>query len=358
MGIAAMSDSPSITVAELARRLGGTLEGDGTRVIRAVATLDDAGPDSLSWVGAPEFLPRVVDTKAGAVLVPLGCSVPADRTVIYVADPDLALCEVLSCLALPVDDVPRGVHSTATVSPQADVEGAAIGPYVHVGAGASIGPGTRVHAGVFVGTCTTIGRDCVLWPNVVVRDHVTIGDRVIIHPNATIGADGFGYLQRAGRHHKIPQIGTVVIEDDVEIGANSAIDRARSGVTRIRRGTKIDNLVQIAHNCDIGEDCAIAALFGIAGSSSLGHHVFGGGGAAVIDHRHVGSGVQIAAKSLVCANVADGKSVRGIPAVDNHQFLREQATLRKVPKWIQRLQDLEERVQRLEKRVAEGASKE
>ena len=349
-----MSDQPSITVAELAERLGGILTGDGTRVIRAVATLEEAGPESLSWVGAPEFLPKISGTKAGAVLVPEGCTVPAERTIIQVADPDLALCEVLAYLAPPSDTVSSGIHPTAVVSSTANVEGAAIGAHVYVGTDAAIGAGTKVYPGVFVGAHTKIGRDCVLWPNVVVRDHVTIGDRVTIHPNSTIGADGFGYIFRDGRHRKIPQIGTVVIEDDVEIGANTAIDRARSGVTRIGRGTKLDNLCQIAHNCDIGEHCAIAALFGIAGSSRLGHHVIVGGDSAVIDHRRIGNGVQIAAGSLVCTNIPDGKIVRGVPAVDNHQFLREQATLRKVPKWIRRLQELAERVQHLEEQVGEA----
>ncbi len=343
-----MSDQPSITVSELARRLGGTLQGDGMLLIRGVATLEQAGPDALSWVASSDLWPRAARSKAGVLLVTEGSKLPPDRTAIVVSDPDAAVCEVLKCLAPPRDDIPVGLHPTATVGPDAVVKGAAIAANVFVGAGAVIGAGTQLYPGVYVGAHATIGRDCVLWPNVAVRERVTIGDRVIIHPNATIGADGFGYLQRGGKHRKIPQIGTVVIEDDVEIGANSAIDRARSGVTRIGRGTKIDNLVQIAHNVDIGEDCIIVGQCAIGGSASLGRYVVMGGQSGVSDHRRIGDGVRIAAKSSAMGNVPDGQTVRGIPATDSRRFLREQACVRKLPDWMPRLRALERRVQDLE----------
>lgn len=343
-----MSDEPSITAAELADRLGGTLHGDGARVIRTVATLEQAGPEALSWVGAPDVLPRVEQSKAGVVLLPKGCSLPSGRTAICVADTDAAVCDVLTYLAPPPDRVAPGVHPSASVSADAVVQGAAIGAHVFVGPGTVIGTGTQLYPGVYIGARVTIGRDCVLWPNVVVREGAALGDRVIVHPNATIGADGFSYLQRGGKHRKIPQIGTVIIEDDVEIGANSAIDRARSGVTRIGRGTKIDNLVQIGHNVDIGEDCIIIAQCAVGGSSSLGNHVIMAGQSGVTDHAHVGSGVQIANKTTVMRNVADGEIVRGIPATDNHRFLRMQASVRKLPKLLERIRELEKRIKRLE----------
>ncbi len=346
-----MSDQPSITVADLARRLGATFEGDGTRVIRAVATLEQAGPDALSWVGTPEVLPRVSRSRAGALLAPQGCSLPPGSPVIRVADPDEAVCEVLQYFAPPPDRVPPGVHPTATVSPDAIVEGSSISANVFVGSGAVIGAGTQLYPGVYVGANVKIGRDCVLWPNVVVRERVIIGDRVIVHSNATIGADGFGYLQRGGKHRKIPQIGTVVIEDDVEIGANSAVDRARSGVTRIGSGTKIDNLVQIAHNVEVGEACIIVGQSGIGGSSSLGRDVAVSGQVGIFDHLRIGDGVQIAAKSVVTSNVPDGQVVRGIPATDNRSFLREQASVRKLPKWMNKLRALARRVQELEEQA-------
>ncbi|MFQ5589594.1 MAG: UDP-3-O-(3-hydroxymyristoyl)glucosamine N-acyltransferase [Phycisphaerae bacterium] len=346
-----MSARPAITAADLAARVGGILEGDGARLLRGVAPLEHADANMVSWAATADFLSRVATSRAGVVLVPNECEVPRGRSVIRVADPDLAMCTALECLAHPADRTDPGVHSTAVVSTDARVEGAAIGAHVFIGRAAVIGDGTQLFPGVYIGAEVKIGTNCTLWPNVVVRERVTIGDRVVIHPNATIGADGFGYLQRAGKHHKIPQIGTVVIEDDVEIGAGTTIDRARSGITRVGRGTKIDNLVQIAHNVDVGNDCIIIAQSCVGGSSSLGHHVLIAGQSGVSDHRHVGSGAQIAAKSTVMRNVPDGQVIRGIPGTDNHRFLREQASLRKLPEWIRRCRALLERVERLESQM-------
>lgn len=343
-----MPDTPAITAAELARRIGGTLTGDGARLVHAVATLADAGPDDLAWLGHAKYQRDLATSRAGVVLVPPDCEVPPGPTIIRVPDPDLSLCEVLRCLTPPVDTVPAGVHPSACVAPDATVAGAAIGPHVVVGPGTTVEAGTQLHAGVSIGSTCNIGRDCVLWPNVVVREHTTIGDRVIIHPNVTIGADGFGYHQRGGRHHKIPQIGRVVIEDDVEIGAGTCIDRARSGVTRIGRGTKIDNLVQIGHNAHIGEDCIIVALCGISGSATFGNHVMMGGKAGVGDHVHVGQRAVVAAMSAVEVDVPDGAVVRGLPAVAHRDFVRQGAAVRRLPKMIEQLRDLIKRVEKLE----------
>jgi UDP-3-O-[3-hydroxymyristoyl] glucosamine N-acyltransferase len=343
-----MADRPSITVAELARRLGASLEGNGERVVSDVQPLDRAGPEAVSWLGSARYLRQLADTEAGVVLVSEDCQVPAGKTAIRVLDPDAALCEVLGCLAPPSEPVPVGVHPTAVVGEGAVVEGAAIAAQAHVGRGAMVGPGTQLHPGVRVGAASKIGRDCVLWPNVVVRERVTVGDRVIIHPNATIGADGFGYLQREGRHVKIPQIGTVVIEDDVEIGANTAIDRARSGETRIRRGTKIDNLVQIGHNCDIGEGCIIVGQCGISGSTTLGRYVVLGGQVGIVDHLQIGDGVQAAAQAGITRSVPDGQVVRGYPAIESHLFGRQQVIIRRLPKMVEQLRELTKRVQQLE----------
>ncbi|MEE9295494.1 MAG: UDP-3-O-(3-hydroxymyristoyl)glucosamine N-acyltransferase [Phycisphaerae bacterium] len=349
-----MPEAPSITTAELAERLGGSLEGEPTAVIREVATLDNAGPDAVSWVGSEKLLPALATTQAGAVLVSRDCPHTEGRTVIRVNDPDIAISETLAILAPPVETVPPGVHPSATVSPDASVEGAAIGANVYVGAGAVVGAGTQLHPAVYVGSGSRIGRDCVLWPNVVVRERVTIGHRVVIHPNTTIGADGFGYLEREGKHLKIPQIGTVVIEDDVEIGANTAVDRARSGTTRIGRGTKIDNFVQISHNVDIGEDCIIVAQCGISGSTIIGHHVLMAGRAGSFDHVTIGNNVQVAGCSVVTKNVPDGEAVRGVPAIEIQRYLREQASIRKLPELMQRLRALEKRTRKLEEEAGDG----
>lgn len=343
-----MADARSISAGELADRLGGRLVGDASRVIYEVATLNEAGADALSWVGRPDLLPQAEQSDAGVVLLPEGCSLSGEQTAICVTDPDAAVCDVLEYLAPPIDRVPSGVHPSATVIDGAVIDGASVGANVFVGRGARVGAGTQLYPGVYVGADTTIGRDCVLWPGVVVRERVTIGQRVIVHPNSTIGADGFGYLQRGGGHRKIPQIGTVVVEDDVEIGAGCAVDRARSGETRIGRGTKIDNMVQVAHNVLIGEHCIIIAQSALGGSTTLGRQVMLAGQSCVSDHRTIGDGVQIAAKTIVLRDVADGQVVRGNPATDHHKFLRTQAAARKVPKLLEQVRALSERVARLE----------
>jgi UDP-3-O-[3-hydroxymyristoyl] glucosamine N-acyltransferase len=343
-----MSHPRTISVADLAARLGGNLQGDGALIVRRVATMEEADGDCLSWVGSEALMPRASESRAGVLLIPDSCQAPPGRTCIRVADPDRAMCVALALLGPEPDRIPIGVDEAARVASDAEVQGAAIGPFVRVGSKAVIGPGTQLHPGVCIDRDVRIGGDCVLWPGVVVREGTTIGDRVVIHANAVIGADGFGYLQREGVHVKIPQVGRVVIEDDVEIGALTAIDRARSGETRIGRGTKIDNLVQIAHNVQIGEHCIIVSQVGIAGSTSLGRQVVMAGRAGAVDHVRIGDGVQVAACSVVFSDVAPGSVVRGVPAVDHRQFLREQAGVRKIGKWIDKVKTLIKRVDRLE----------
>lgn len=343
-----MNPAAEITVAELAARLVASFEGDGGRPLRSVATLAQAGPDALSWLGDPAYLPQLASTRAAAVLVPVDCAIPSGLTVIRVSDPDLAMCRVLLLFAPPPPVVPPGVHPSAVIEAGAVVEGAAIAAYVVVGARARVGAGTQLHPGVYVGQDSTVGRDCVLWPNVVVRERVTIGDRVIIHANATIGADGFGYLQRDGQNVKIPQIGTVVIEDDVEIGANTTIDRARSSVTRVRRGVKVDNLVQIGHNCDIGEDSILLAQVGLSGSVTLGRGVMLAGQVGVADHIRIDAGARIGAQAGLMRDVPPGSVWMGSPALKGRVFWRQMAALKRLPKWFKQLRELVRRVERLE----------
>lgn len=328
--------------------LGGKLLGDASAKISEIATLEDAGAKAISWVGGPRFLKRAEKSDAAALLIPIDLNWSTDRPCVAVSDPDMAVCHVLQLFAPPPDRPALGVASTATVAPDAKVEGATIAPGAYVGARARIGAGTVLYPGVYVGSDTGIGRDCILWPNVVVRERCSVGDRVVIHPNSTIGADGFGYLFRDGVHHKIPQTGRVVIEDDVEIGAHTSVDRARSGETRIGCGTKIDNHVQIAHNCRIGAHCMIVAQSGLAGSSTLGDHVLLAGRAAIVDHVHVGTGVQVGGASLVFKDVPDGARVHGVPAVEYGIHLRQQAALRRLPGLLRQFRDLTRRLESLE----------
>lgn len=342
-----------LTVAQLADLIGARFEGDGRTLLRTIATLADAGPDALAWLGNDKYLSKLATTRAGCVLVPDTCDVPPGCTVIRVPDPDLALVAILNHAAPRPMAPAMGIHPTAVVDPSARISDAAIGAHVFVGAGAEVGPGSVLYPGVFVGEQAFVGRDCVLWANVVVRERVRIGDRVIIHPNATIGADGFGYLPRHGRHLKIPQIGTVVIEDDVEIGANSAIDRARSGETRIGRGTKIDNLVQIGHNCRIGENCIVVAQVGVSGSSSLGNGAVLGGQAGVADHVAIGEGARVAAQTGVKDDLPPGVEVIGTPSQDRSAFARQQVALRRLPEALVQIRELVKRVERLESSPAD-----
>ena len=342
-----VSNPKSVTAGELAKQLKGRLQGDAHAIVRGVSILKEANDESLSWMASLEMLSQAEASSAGVLLVPTGCSMPK-RTTIQVDDPDLALCTVLDLFRPQAEAVEDGVHPSAIVSPEANVEATSIGPNCYVGRGAVIGPRTILHPGVYVGAFTTIGSDCVIWPNVVIREQVTVGDRVMIHPNSTIGADGFGYLQRDGRHVKIPQIGRVVIEDDVEIGANCTIDRARSGVTRIGRGTKIDNHVQVGHNCDIGAGCLLVSHVAIGGSTSLGDYAFLSGHIGVSDHLHIGAHAKVGGGSSIFTNIPDGAVYRGFPATDLHSFQRQQAAVRKLPALLKKIRDLTKRLDALE----------
>lgn len=343
-----MSVPTEFPAAMIAQVLGARLVGDGAVVVRTIAPLDEAGPDALSWVGNAKYLPKLATTRAGVVLVPIECAVPSGKTAIHVRDPDRALITLLAHIAPPLEKVAPGVDPAARVATTARVNGACIGPGVYVGDGAVVGAGTQLHAGVWIGRDATIGRDGVLWPNVVIREHSVLGDRVIVHANTTIGTDGFGYLQRDGRHVKIPQIGRVVIEDDVEIGSSVCIDRARSGVTRVSRGVKIDNLVQIGHNVVLGEDCVVVAQAGVSGSVTVGRRVTLAGQAGIRDHVTIGDGAVVAAQAGVTKNIDAGAEVVGSPAIDGVEFVRQISAGRRVAELKKQLRALAARVEQLE----------
>ena len=256
---------------------------------------------------------------------------------------------ILERFAPPVPRPATGVHPTAVVDPSAVLgDQVAIGPQVIVEAGARIGDRVVLHARVFVGAEVEIGPDSELWQHVVVRERCSLGARVIVHPNTTIGSDGYGYHFSGGRHVKIPQIGTIEIGDEVEIGANCAVDRAKFGVTRIGAGTKIDNLVQVAHNVEIGRACLIVAQCGIAGSARIGDGVVLGGQVGVADHVTVGDGAQVGACSGVSKDVPAGKRMLGVPAQDIEKWVRDRSHVHRVPRLTGQLKDLTKRVECLE----------
>lgn len=308
--------------------------------IRGVRPLDDAQPGDLSFLSNPKYRQQVATTRASAVLVkqPL-----PDCTAVQIlcGDPYLTLAKILTLLY--PEPVPRaGVHVSAVVAPGTRIgERVTIGPHCTIEEDVDIAAGTELVASVFVGRGSRIGRDCKLFPNVVLYAGTHLGERVRIHANCSIGADGFGYAPARGVHVKVPQIGSVVIEDDVEIGANSCIDRGALGVTRIGRGTKIDNQVQIAHGVKIGAHSILVSQTGISGSASIGDHVILAGKVGVVGHVHIGDNIVVMGDSVVTKNLTEPGQYAGNPAIPHIQYQRQQAGLRMVAELRQRLRTLE-----------------
>ncbi|HZN69051.1 MAG TPA: UDP-3-O-(3-hydroxymyristoyl)glucosamine N-acyltransferase [Tepidisphaeraceae bacterium] len=340
------------TLAEIATLLGCPAPPDGSRRITGLATLQEAGPDDLSFISSDAYADQLATTRAVAVIAGKKLRLPpqTDKAMLPVDDADLAVAKVLELFAPPVPRPPAGVDPAARVATSATIgSGAAVGPNAFVGERSRIGARTVLHPGVYVGDDVTIGDDCQLFPNVVVRERITIGSRVIIHAGSVLGTDGFGYRWDGTKHAKVPQIGTIVVEDDVEIGSCVCVDRAKFSTTRIGRGTKIDNLVQVAHNVQTGPHCIIVAHVGLAGSAKLGAGVVLGGQVAVRDHVTIGDGAMVAATSAVAEDIAPKSVVSGTPAMPHRQSLREQAALRRLPDLVVQVRKLQEEIEALKK---------
>ena len=339
--IASLLGCPPPPPPEAQRRVGG------------VETLAESGPDDLSFISSESFAAQYVETRAAAVIVKKKLKLPPPapgKVILPVDDADLAVAKVLELFAPPVPCPPAGVDPAARVAPSAIIgPDVAVGPNVFVGERARVGARTVLHPGVYVGDDVEIGEDCQLFPNVVVRERITLGSRVVIHAGAVLGTDGFGYRWDGARHAKIPQIGTIVVEDDVEIGSCVCVDRAKFSATRIGRGTKIDNLVQIAHNVQIGTHCIVVAQVGLAGSARLGAGVVLGGQVAVRDHVTIADGAMVAATSAVAEDIASKSVVSGTPALPHRQSLREQAALRRLPDLVVQVRKLQEEIDALKK---------
>jgi UDP-3-O-[3-hydroxymyristoyl] glucosamine N-acyltransferase len=342
------------TLAEIASLLGVAPPsdlGEAQRPITGVASLADAGATEVSFINSDAFLKAFAATRAGGVVANKRVRLPASLAapVLVVDDADLAIARVLEIFAPPAPCQRAGIDSGARVALSAVIgEGSSVGFNVFIGERARIGRRTILHPGVYVGDDTVIGDDCQIFPNVVLRERLTIGNRVTVHANSAIGSDGFGYRWDGAKHAKIPQIGSVIVEDDVEIGSCSCIDRAKFGVTRVGRGTKIDNLVQVGHNVVIGPHCIIVGQAGIAGSAVLGTGVVLGGQLAVRDHVTMGDGAMAAACSGVADDVPPKAVVSGIPAIPHRQSLREQAALRRLPDLVVQVRKLRERLEALD----------
>lgn len=334
-------------LAEVAEAVGGRVVGDPERTVRAVDTLEAAGEEDLSFLTHARYRSLAETSRAGALLVGPGAEV-AGKDLVVAEEPGLALAHAIG-LFHPRLRRPAGVHPKAVVERGATVElGASVGAYAVVGAGSHVGTGAEIHPGVVIGRDCRIGAGAVLYPNAVLYDGTEVGDNTIVHAGAVLGADGFGYATHAGVHHKVPQVGRVVVGHDVEIGANSAIDRATLGVTRVGHGTKIDNLVQVGHNVQLGKGCILCGQAGIAGSARLGDYVVLGGQAGSAGHLEIGDGVQVAAKSAVFQSVEAGQKVAGIPAVELRQWRRQVVAAARGRDQQRRLEALERAVKALE----------
>jgi UDP-3-O-[3-hydroxymyristoyl] glucosamine N-acyltransferase len=338
-----------VTLGELARRLECPVEGDAAIEIRRVAKIEDAGPGDLTFLANPKYASKLAATKASAVILN-GEDLTAPCAVIRSASPYLTFAKAAQVLA-PVQTFAAGIHALAHVAADAVVDpSATVSAFAAIGRGAQVGPRTVVHPHVVIGEGATVGADCVLHAHVSIRERCVVGSRVIVQNGAVIGSDGYGFAQRPdGSHEKIPQTGPVVIEDDVEIGANTTIDRPAVGETRIKAGTKIDNLVQVGHGVVLGEHVLLAAQVGIAGSTVVGNHVMFGGQAGASGHLSIGDRVKVAARAAVFSSVEDGAFVAGTPAIDHDSWKKASAVFHRLPELRRKLIELEARLDELTK---------
>lgn len=345
-----MPEKSRKTINELADHVGGRVRGDGDISIERVASLADAGIGDIAFLEDVKLIDAAMRSNASCLLVPDSVDEVAKKSIIQVAHPKLAFAMIAELLHPPRVCEP-GIHPTAVVCESASVDDTAfIGPHALIGEHAKIGAGTQIHHGAHIGDNVVVGRNCIIHPNVTLYSGTTIRDRVILHASVVIGADGFGYVaDEKNSLHKFPQIGTVVIEDEVEIGAGSCVDRGALGETRIGRGTKIDNMVQVAHNVRIGERVIIAAQTGISGSTIIEDDAVIGGQVGLGDHAHVQSGAIIGSK----AGILPGKIVRkgvwwGIPVQPLAEYKRLNAHMHRLPQLREELKELQRRIKELE----------
>lgn len=338
-------------VEELAQRLGATLHGDASREITGVAALETAGPQDLTFAEGERGLERATASRAGCLLIaapspPELVAKLAGQTTLAVRHPKLAFIQAVAAIC-PKPQAPPGVHPTAEIAEGARLgENVTVGPFVVVGRNASVGARTRLAAGVVLGEGAAVGTDCELHPNVVLYPGARVGNRVIMHAGVVIGSDGFGYVFAEGRQHKFPQLGQVIVEDDVEIGANSTVDRGSLGTTVIGEGTKIDNLVQVAHNVKIGKHVVIAAQTGISGSVEIGDYVVIGGQVGISQKVRLEPGVVIGAQAGILPGkiVRSGSTMWGTPARPLAEFKKFYAHLAQLPRLAERVRELADRL--------------
>ncbi len=341
----------SMTLRDIAAFLNGSVQGDGNIAITGVQGIDEAREGDLTFVANPKYQKKIAATRASAIIVALPPE-GSDRNFLVVKDPYMAMARVLS-LFYPEEKPTSGISPGAVVEEGAQIgEGVTLCPNVFVGRRARIERGVTLHPGTYIGHDTLVGEDSVLYPNVTVYRRSIIGKRVVLHAGVVVGSDGFGFANPGRDNFKVPQVGYVQIDDDVEIGANTTIDRGTLGKTWIQRGVKIDNLVQIAHNVVIGENSIVVAQVGISGSTKLGRSVVLGGQAGLIGHITLGDGVMVAAQSGVARDIPPGQVVSGSPTMPHQEWLRLQVHLSKMSELRNTVSSLLKKVEALEKKKA------
>ncbi len=339
-------------LSELADRLGAKLSGAGDVEITGVAGIDDADRGFITFVSDKQHLKDLEKSRASAAIVPVDVPV-MHMPLLLVKNPRLSFARAIELFYVKPYE-PSGISDKAWIGRNVHIGvDPAIRPYAVVDDDAHIGDRVTLYPGVYIGKGATVGDDSIIYANASIAHGISIGRRVIIQAGAAIGGDGFGFVTDSGKHHKIPQVGGVIIEDDVEIGANSTIDRATLGNTVIKKGTKIDNLVQVAHNVTIGEHCLLAGQVGIAGSTTLGSYVVLGGQAGVADHISIGDRVMAGGGTAITQDVAAGQIVAGKNAMPIRDWLKVQAILPKLPELRKALRDLEKQVAELQKRISD-----
>ncbi|MCF8031768.1 MAG: UDP-3-O-(3-hydroxymyristoyl)glucosamine N-acyltransferase [Desulfarculaceae bacterium] len=339
------------SLGQVAQLVGGDLQGPAERTVSGIQGIEQAGPSDLTFLANPKYAPALESCRAGVVLVGRAQKTPPELAVIRVDNPYLAYAKLLTAAFTPPYE-PLGVDSRAVVHPSARIgPDCSVHPLAVVGAEAKLGSRVVIHSGAVLGRGVSVGDDTVIHPNVVIYDGCVIGSRCIIHGGSVIGADGYGFVFDGSGHYKIPQVGIVQIDDEVEIGAGNTIDRAANGRTWIQRGVKTDDQVHIAHGCTIGENSLLVAQVGISGSSKLGKGVVLGGKVGVAGHIEIGDGVQVGGGSGVAQSIEPGQIVSGYPVMPHRLWLRTRSLVKKLP-------ELFKRVKQLEQRLGEDESKE
>lgn len=345
-----------VPLTEIARWINGEISGDSTITIDGLAKIEEASTGKLAFIANPKYVKFINETQASAVIV--GKDFPeTSHTIIRVRDPYYSFLIVAQKFYQKPQVLAPGIHPTAIIGPDTEIgANPSIGAYVVIGGQCKIGANVSIHAGVIIDTAVSIGANCTIYSRVSIREQCQIGNNVIIHNGAVIGSDGFGFAPMDGIYHKLPQMGIVIIEDDVEIGANTTIDRATMGATIIKKGAKLDNLIQIAHNCEVGSNTVIAGQAGFSGSVKIGSNAMIGGQVGCVGHITIGNGAKIGAQAGVTKDVPPGTMISGYPAREHIRAKREEALIQRLPELLKRLKELEAKVAALQEKPDKNSS--